>query len=191
MAHQIILVMRHAEKPEAGGDGGVDAAGKPDHNSLTPRGWQRAGGWAELFVPSLGLQSPLPTPSAIFASAPASKADIAAGNAGSKSCRPLETITPLADRLGIEVDLRFAKGQEADLAAAISQVDGVALVCWQHEDIAVIANALDPRPQGVPGKWPGDCFNVVFRFDRSNAAAPWTLQQIVPVMLKGDRSTPL
>jgi hypothetical protein len=191
MARQTILIMRHADKPEPDGDGGVDAVGVPDKKSLTPRGWQRAGIWVELFAPSLGQQRVLPKPTAIFASAPASKAEIAAGNGGSKSRRPLETISQLAAKLGIDVDLRFAKGQEANLAAALSVMDGVTLVCWQHEDIAAIASALSPQPQGVPGKWPGDCFNVVFCFDRSEAGAAWTFQQVVPVMLKGDRSTPL
>ena len=94
-------------------------------------------------------------------------------------------------KLGIDVDLRFVKGQEADLAAALSRIDGVTLVCWQHEDIAAIANALIPQPRGVPDHWPGDCCNVVFCFDRAEAGAAWTFQQFVPVMLKGDRSTPL
>jgi len=191
MAHQTILIMRHADKPEPGGDGGVDAAGMPDKKSLTPRGWQRAGIWLELFAPSLGQQRVLPKPTAIFASAPASKAEIAAGNGGSKSRRPLETISALAAKLGIDVDLRFAKGHEADLAATLSRMDGVALVCWQHEDIAAIANALSPQPQGVPGKWPGERFNVVFCFDRPDAAAAWTFRQLVPVMLNGDGSTPI
>ena len=132
-----------------------------------------------------------PKPAAIFASAPASKAEIAAGNGGSKSRRPLETISLLAEKLDIDVDLRFSKGQEADLAATISGVDGVVLVCWQHEDIADIANALSPKPQGIPDKWPGDCFNVVFCFERPDSASPWSFRQIVPVMLKGDRSTPI
>jgi hypothetical protein len=191
MARQTVLIIRHADKPEPGGDGGVDAAGLADKRSLTPRGWQRAGIWTELFAPSLGRQSFLPKPTAIFASAPASKTEIAAGNGGSKSRRPLETISVLAAKLGIDVDLRFAKGQEAGLGATLSLIDGVVLVCWQHEDIAAIADALVPQPRGVPGKWPGDCFNVVFCFDRPAAAAPWTFRQFVPVMLNGDGSAPL
>jgi hypothetical protein len=191
MAGQTILIMRHADKPEPGGDGGVDATGKPDNNSLTPRGWQRAGIWADLFAPALGQQPVLPKPAAIFASAPATKAEIAAGHGGSKSRRPLETIWPLAAKLGIDVDLRFAKGQETDLAATLSGMEGITLVCWQHEDIPAIANALIPPPQGAPGKWPGECFNVVFCFDRSEAGAAWTFRQFVPVMLKGDGSAPL
>ena len=191
MARQTILIMRHADKPELGGDGGVDATGMPDKNSLTPRGWQRTGIWVDLFAPSLGQQRDLPTPDAIFASAPATKAEIAAGHGGSKSRRPLETVWPLAEKLGIDVDLQFAKGQEAELGAALSGRDGVTLVCWQHEDIAAIASALSPLPPGVPDEWPGDCFNIVFCFDRPEAGAAWTFQQFVPVMLKGDRSTPI
>jgi hypothetical protein len=189
MARQTILIIRHADKP--GGDGGVDATGMPDKDSLTPRGWQRAGIWVDLFAPSLGQPPVLPKPSAIFASTPATKAEIAAGHGGSKSRRPLETIWPLAAKLEIDVDLQFAKGQEAQLGATLSGMDGVTLVCWQHEDIAAIASALRPEPEGVPDEWPGDCFNVVFCFDRPGAGAAWTFQQVVPVMLKGDRSTPI
>jgi hypothetical protein len=191
MADQTILIMRHAEKPEPGGDNGIDATGAPDAKSLTPRGWQRAGAWTELFAPSLGQQRALPKPIAIFASAPATHAEIAAGNGGSKSRRPLETITPLAAKLRIQVDLRFWKGREADLAAAISATDGVVLVCWQHEDIAAIAKTLTPHPRGVPDDWPGKRFNVLFRFDRSAPTAPWAFQQIVAVMLDGDGSGPI
>ena len=69
MPEQTILIIRHAEKPEPGGDSGVDHTGAPDPRSLTVRGWQRAGAWAELFVPALGQKSALPTPTAMFAAA--------------------------------------------------------------------------------------------------------------------------
>jgi hypothetical protein len=100
---------------------------------------------------------------------------VAAGD-GSKSRRPLETISPLAAKLGIKVDLHFAKGGEADLAKAIS---------------AAIANALTPRPKGVPQNWPGHRFNLIFKFTRPGNASPWAFQQIVPVMLDGDTSESL
>ena len=188
MADHTILIIRHAEKPEAAGDNGIDATGAQDPESLTPRGWQRAGAWAELFAPSLGQQPALPKPTAFLASAPASHAEIAAAGGGSKSRRPLETITPLAAKLGIRIDLHFAKGAEADLAAAISAIKGVVLVCWQHEDIVAVANALSPRAQDIPKNWPGDCFNVIFQFTRAKHVAQWVFQQIVPIMLEGDRS---
>src|SRR5258707_13707115 len=162
MAEQTILIIRHAEKPEPGGDNAVDGTGASDSKSLTPRGWQRAGVWAELFAPSLRRKPELPRPTAVFASAPAHHAEIAAGKGGSKSRRPLETVSPLSAKLEIHVDLRFGKGKEGDLAKAISTVDGVVLVCWQHEDIVDIATALAPDLKGMPTDWPGDCFNVIF-----------------------------
>jgi broad specificity phosphatase PhoE len=190
MSDLTILLMRHAEKPEKDGKvHGVDATGQEDGKSLTPRGWQRAGAWCELFVPSLGSSSPLPRPAAIFASAPAGHHELASGEGGSKSRRPLETITPLAARLGIAVDIRFTKGQEAELAAALSTMQGIVLVCWQHEDIAKIAEALTPKPHQIPEDWPSDRFNVVFRLDRSGDASAWAFQQVVPVMLDGDKAT--
>jgi hypothetical protein len=131
---------------------------------------------------------PLPKPTALFASAPASHQEIAAGKAGSKSRRPLETISPLAEKLGMTVDLRFSKGQEADLATAISAIDGVVLVCWQHENIFAIASSLSPTPAGVPADWPGKRFNVIFRFDRPDAASAWSFQQLAPRMLDGDET---
>ena len=189
-ARQTVLIIRHADKPDPG-HAGVDANGVSSPTSLVPRGWQRAGMWTELFAPSLGQPPALPVPRAIFASAPRSPGQAAAGQGGSKSRRPLETVTALAEKLATEVDLRFGKGREADLAAAVAQMSGVTLVCWQNPDLLVIAKALAPDAKGVPNQWPSDCFNVVLRFDRPDPASPWTLQQIVPAMLKGDRSEPI
>jgi hypothetical protein len=188
MAAQTILIIRHGEKPEPGGDNGVDSTGAADPKSLTPRGWQRAGAWAELFVPALGQTAALPVPAALFASAPASHADIKAGAGGSKSRRPLETITPLAAKLDQQVDLGFSKGDESGLAAALVASAGVVLVCWQHEDIIAIVNAVAPGAAGVPAAWPGTCFNVVFRLDRPDPATPWVFSQIAPTLLDGDQA---
>ena len=80
-----------------------------------------------------------------------------------KQSRPLQGKLPQ----GIQIQLDYGKGDEAELATAISALDGVVLVCWQHEDIATIANALIPPPLGVPSNWPKERFNVIFRFDRS------------------------
>jgi hypothetical protein len=145
----------------------------------------------ELFAPSIAQRPELPKPTAVFASGPASHSEIAAGKGGSKSRRPLDTVSPLAAKLGIEVDLRFGKGKETDLANTISTAEGVVLVCWQHEDIVAIAKALAPDESRIPAHWPGDCFNVVFRFDRRAGGSPWAFQQVVPVMLEGDRTAQL
>src|SRR5258708_1434827 len=185
MSRQTILIIRHADKPIEGSEGGVDAAGLPDPRSLTPRGWQRAGAWAALLVPALivpapGAQPILPRPTAIFASALAKRPD-----GGGRSRRPLETVIPMAARLGLEIDQSFTKGMESALAVAISNIDGVVLVSWQHEHIATIARALAPGAPNIPAAWPADRFNVLFRFDRDGPQFDWIFEQFSPVMVAG------
>ena len=180
MPEQTILIIRHAEKPEPGGDSGIDFTGAPDPRSLTVRGWQRAGAWAELFVPALGQKSALPTPTTVFASAPM-------GHDDSKSRRPEETITALAKKLDRTINLDFTKGQEDSLAVAIAETGPVTLVCWQHENIPAISRALAPDLKDIPVAWPGDRFNVIFRFHRPDGNAPWSFDQVVPVLLQGDK----
>jgi hypothetical protein len=185
MSRQTILIIRHAEKPVDGVESGVDASGLPDSRSLTPRGWQRAGAWTALLVPAQAAPAPgaqpiLPRPTAIFASALAKRPD-----GGGRSRRPLETVIPLAARLRLGIDQTFTKGMESELAAVISTIDGVVLVSWQHEHIATIARALAPRAE-VPGAWPADRFNLLFRLDRDGPQSDWTFEQISPVMLAGD-----
>src|SRR5580704_1713391 len=48
MARSIILVVRHAEKPDGRLGSGVAQAGTIDKESLTVRGWQRAGALTHL-----------------------------------------------------------------------------------------------------------------------------------------------
>jgi hypothetical protein len=188
MPEQTVLIIRHADKPEPQWGAGVDKNGTPDDRSLTTRGWARAGVWADLFVPSLGSPSALPTPATIFASAHVGHHEAAPADDGSKSRRPEETITPLAEKLGVAINLSFTKGGETALATALAAVDGVTLVCWQHEDIIAIARALAPNLPGLPAQWPGDRYNVIFRFQRADRASSWNFDQIVPVMLTGDLS---
>jgi len=172
-----LLFIRHAEKPIKNGPNGVDIDGNSDPESLIPQGWSRAGAWVQLFVPALGGTSLVPTPTEIFASEP--------GN-GSKSERPLETVTPLATMLGLTVDQSFGLGQEPALAAAIGKMTGVVLVCWQHERIDAIVAALT-NPPTVPS-WPKTCFNGMFRLDQTGSG--WSYTPLMPVLLPGDSSTP-
>ena len=90
-----IMIIRHAEKPPDSGEPlGVTAEGVNDGESLTIEGWQCAGGLVGLFAPARGpLQAPgLAKPDFLFASA---------SKSGGGSKRPLETITPLASKLGL------------------------------------------------------------------------------------------
>jgi hypothetical protein len=190
MPDQTIYIIRHAEKPEPEAPG-VDESVNLDKHSLLPLGWQRAGAWAWLWIPSLGSPTLL-RPSAIYASAPATKHEDTSQDPGAKkSRRPLETVTPLARKVLAngerDINLTFSHGQEADLAEQFSKLAGVTLVCWQHETIKDILASLDEPPADIPQNWPSDCFNVIYKLTRPDEGTAWTLEQIAPLMLQGDR----
>src|SRR5262245_13638975 len=144
----VILVLRHAEKPE-GIDLGVDETGAMDPESLVVRGWQRAGALVGLFGPS----APLPAPDRIYASAPV-KLTTPDGRIGSRSKRPTETVSVLAAKVGQKIDGRFTKGQEEALADHVAKLTGITLVCWQHEGIPTIASTIAGSTAVVPASWP-------------------------------------
>jgi hypothetical protein len=177
-----LFVIRHAEKPL--GDGpphAVDSDGNPDAGSLTPKGWQRAGALAALFGDAARAAcSPggLVVPTRLFAPAV---------HAGDASRRPLETLAPLADRLGIVVDTRFGKDQVGDLARAVLAIDGTALIAWEHHLIPALAARILGTDAGIPAAWPDDCFDVTWAFEPV-AGGGHTFRQIPQRLLAGDRA---
>jgi hypothetical protein len=177
----VIMLVRHAEKPI--GDGpphGVTVDGVQDGESLTTRGWQRAGALVGLFAPGGHAPSPasaLPTPTHLFAS----KVGV-----NSSSRRPLETLQPLADRLGIAVDSRFLKGAYPDLVEAIRSIDGVVLVSWEHRLIPAMAGLIVGDAAGVPSVWPDDRYDLVWIFERAAPGDRFVFRQATQMLLAGD-----
>ena len=181
-----IYLIRHAEKP-AGSVNGVDENGLQDPESLTPRGWQRAGALAVYFHAAEGVERP----DQIYAS-PNLKEKIAPNEKeGSHSKRPAETVTPVAARLGRSINLRFVKDGEADLAAELVKQQGVSLVAWQHEAIPRIAGLVIGRTDATPAVWPGERFDVIWRLTRASPADSWSFAQICPELLAGDSGDPI
>lgn len=195
MAPKKMMVIRHGEKPTAKHQPpyGVTADGEQDWESLTVRGWHSAGALETLFDPSPGgLANPhLAKPAIIYASKPREPGD--SDDDGSKSKRPLQTITPLAARLGVSPKRNFGKGDEAGLAAAVLRSSEVVLICWQHEKIDKIAHHLlgqDPVDGTIPHAWPDDRFDMVWVLDPpSSAHGRWSFVQVPQNLLHGDRNT--
>ncbi|MBI3446758.1 MAG: hypothetical protein HY055_15695 [Magnetospirillum sp.] len=182
-----IMIIRHAEKPY-GDHQGVTPKGNDDKDSLIVTGWQRAGALASLFDARLPLaETVLPVPAALYASDP----EKLPNGDGSHSKRPLQTITPLADKLGLEVNLSFAKGEEAQLAATLAGLSGHVLVAWQHESILAIATPLMGSSTGLPTAWPDNRFDVVWVFQRTALGKPFTFRQVCQNLLAGDSNTPI
>jgi hypothetical protein len=197
-----IMIIRHGEKPLVKGQTpfGLTPDGQEDWESLTVRGWQRADALAVLFKPALGpLQDPnLAVPDLIYASKPVSmdldSADLSEdGEEGSKSKRPLQTITPLAAKLAITPNLHFAKGDEKLLAEDILTRSGTVLVSWQHEKIHKIVEHLlrtDGSTEPIPQVWPPDRFDIVWVFTPpASVSEPWGFVQVPQRLLDGDGET--
>jgi hypothetical protein len=180
-----IMIIRHAEKP-TGQIAGVNEAGVSSGHDLIVRGWQRAGALACLFAPAHGASQNalLAKPAFIFASAAA--ADPEPGE--SKSRRPEETVTPLAQLLGVAINLNFSKGQEEALAEAAQACGGPVPIAWQHENINLIANAI-LGSELAPQNWPGDRFDVVFVFTLEDGT--YSFAQVPQSLLAGDSASPI
>jgi hypothetical protein len=181
-----ISLIRHAEKQI--GDPlpqGVNLDGVPDPQSLTPLGWQRAGAIVGLFVPPEGSRADpvVPRPTHLFAS------EI---GLHSQSRRPIETLQPLAGRLGLAIGEPYRQDELDGLVHALLECDGDVLVAWEHKRIPLIAGRLVADPATVPQTWPDDRYDLVWVLEPSEARQPgFRLRQVPQLLLAGDRAEPI
>lgn len=182
-----IMIIRHGEKP-IGTIVAITAEGVEDPESLIVQGWQRAGGLVGLFDPfNKSFQnSDLATPNKMYASHPKS------GNEShkeySKSKRPLETLTPLSQRLGLTIDQNHGAEEFPDMIDKARNHEGVVIIAWQHSDIPAMANLL-LNNTSAPQKWPGHRFDVVWIFDLDASTGLYNFKQIPQNLIAGDTNT--
>lgn len=180
-----IMLIRHAEKPTGTPPPhGVTPEGESEKESLTVRGWQRAGALASFFAPTNGaFQHPsLAEPQFLYASTPTKR---------NGSRRPVETITPLAERLAIRINSNFPKFESDEMVEEAFLCDGVVLISWQHEFIPKIANHILGNKTTAPQDWPEDRFDMVWVFDRDAESALYGFKQVPQNLLMGDWATPI
>lgn len=167
-----IIFIRHAEEHSKAG---LTEQGAPDDQSLTVRGWQRAGALARFFT---AQDAVVPRPDVVYASRV---------TAGSESRRPGQTVSPLVALCTttgrLEYVDTFAKPQTADLAADILTRDGTVLVCWEHSKIVECIAAL-PQPPKTPAEWPGERYDLLWCLHRT--ADGWTFEALPQQLLAGD-----
>ena len=209
-----IMVIRHAEKPDTYNGqaySGVDAVGTTcgaqGAESLVTIGWERAGALITLFAPPWGPKTPtLAQPQFLYAADPGTS-DAADGKTHSQ--RPYETITALAAQLGLTIDAKHKKDDYPKMVQDALAKEGVVLICWQHEDIPLLAPGTQPGISqcvltdtvtsgtlGVPSSWPTDAngdqrYDLVWVFDRPSGTGPITsFTQFAQLLLPGDTAAP-
>jgi hypothetical protein len=149
----VILVIRHAEKPESGVE-------------LAPTGFQRADAYVNYFKTFQIDGQPL-------------KLDHLFAAADSKnSHRPHLTLAPLSRALKLPLDLRFKDKHSETLGEELrARPHGQnMLICWHHTAIPDLLRALGADPDKLlpDGKWPPDVFNWVLelRYDHYGKLRP-------------------
>jgi hypothetical protein len=180
-----IMVIRHAEKPSNSPPPyGVTAEGEREKESLTVRGWQRAGALVSFFAPANGsFKDPLlAEPQFLYASKPTKR---------NGSRRPIETIMPLAEKLAIRINSHFSKDEPEEMLEEAFLCSGVVLICWQHEFIPEIANHILGNKTTAPQDWPEDRFDMVWVFTRDSASGHYSFKQVPQNLLMGDWATPI
>ncbi|WP_298420622.1 hypothetical protein [uncultured Kordia sp.] len=157
-----ILILRHAEKPT-----------EASNENLSIKGYERAAALAYYMPATFG------TIDHIFAAGVGHK---------SHSKRPVETITPLAERLGKKVHDSYLKYEYPEMITHIFGDDKYTgktiAIAWQHTDIEDIATKFGALE--VPtSKWPGDCFDLVWKLTLNDDNS-YTLNQIPQLLMYGD-----
>ena len=158
-----IIIIRHAEKPDDN-DNSSDPAG------LSAQGQERAQALAD------AIPARYPHIDYLFASA-----------ASKNSHRPIDTITPLSQKLGLGIDTSYADKQYADLAQTLETDPKYAgktvLICWHHGKIPQLTQALGATPPVSP--WPGQTFDRIWQIDYG-ADQKATIQNLPQHVLPGD-----
>lgn len=173
---RLVMIIRHGEKPD-GSHPGIDADGNEDSSSLTATGWDRAHRLVGLFNPPDGnFRAGLGRPVAIYA---------AGANDDGEGTRTRETVSPLADALGLPINTSFGKGDEEKLVKHVLAQPGPTLICWQHGEIPGIAEAFPSATPEPPSEWPDDRFDVIWTLTKT--ADGWTFAQLPELLLPQDQ----
>jgi hypothetical protein len=153
-----ILLMRHADKPD-----------DPEDSDLSEAGIKRAEHLVTYIPQTFG------------------KPDYIIATAHSKhSNRPTETVQPLANALGMEVqdDIRDSDFQELvnEIFSDPAYHGKMVVISWHHGNLPAIAAMLGAPVGNYPDPWPDDTYNIIldFRYDPNSGGPPTVTRVIEP-----------
>jgi hypothetical protein len=174
------MFIRHGEKPgEDGPPHGINRDGEHDPHALSVRGWTRAGALAGLFAHAPTPSHPgLQVPGRIVATA---------FTHDYRSRREVDTATPLARRLGIEIDDDFDHSHAAALSRSILDDPRPTLVVWHHGSMSdLLAHFPISNVDEVPRHWPDDRFDLIWVLRRDPDAVEYRFLSLGQALLDGD-----
>ncbi|MFZ9987899.1 MAG: hypothetical protein ACO3ID_04820 [Candidatus Nanopelagicales bacterium] len=175
----IVVIVRHAEKPEPNGPHGVDHHGRPSEHGLTPRGWSRSGALAVRMAHAGDSGDPIVRPNRVYATAT---------DPHHASDRPRLTAHGIAKRLDLDMRDHFGRGDEEKLAAEVASAGEATLVVWDHGHIPTLARAFALADGvDVPEAWPDDRFDLFWVLIPSDAG--YSLRVLPQELLAGDAPT--
>ena len=152
MTEPIVVIARHAEKPEPDGPHGVDHHGHPSGHGLTPRGWSRAGALAARMAYAGRPGDVLVKPERVYATAT---------DPDHASDRPRLTAHGIAKRLDLDMLDHLGRGDEDKMAAEVLAAGVPTLIVWDHGHIPTLARAFPLAPgTQVPDAWPEERFDL-------------------------------
>jgi hypothetical protein len=167
LSNAVILIIRHAEKPE-------------DGDGLTAQGMKRAQAYVHYFETYRLDGKPLRI------------THLFAATDSKKSKRPRLTIEPLSVKLHQPIDLRFSdKDPEPIVEELKSKSHGnEILIAWRHGKIPALLTALgaDSKTLVPEGKWPEDIYDRVIElhFDSSGKIVPAKCHMVLEHLLRSD-----
>ena len=167
LANVDILIIRHAEKPDAG-------------KELSPAGVARANAYVRYFK-SLKINGKAAHLDHIFATAESKNSD-----------RERLTVEPLAKSLGLVVDDRYKNKAYGALADDIRthRYGHELLIVWHHGNIPALVSALQgDAPKLFPsGKWASDHFDwiVELHYDGLGRVQPNRTKLVHEHLMPGD-----
>ena len=148
MAPRRILLLRHAEKPD-----------DPKSPDLEEVGVARAAKLATYIPATFGR------PDFVFAAAVAKD-----------SVRSYLTMSPLCEAIGIPLDASFKGKKYQDLATKLlsdpAYTDRMVVVCWSHNELPELAEALNARKGDYPDPWDPGVFNLILQLDYDKGGEP-------------------
>jgi hypothetical protein len=142
--------MRHAEK-----------IGDPLDPHLSQDGYVRAAKLADYIPDTFGI------PQFLIAS-----------SISKHSVRPIETLEPLATKIGVPIDTTYADQDYGALASLLfsdpryADTGTLIVVCWHHGNIPLMANALRAKPGSYPDPWDAQVFNQILILNYSGDGEP-------------------